>query len=88
MRRTLTILGLMLMAGAARAADTPSVDADGTVTIRPGEAFEIAFPDGDLAPSICPVLPGTLGYEQWMDAIEELKLSNFRKSDPGQMVCD
>ncbi|MBV8978044.1 MAG: hypothetical protein JO261_10285 [Alphaproteobacteria bacterium] len=29
------------------AADAGSVAADGTVTIRPGEAFEIAFADGD-----------------------------------------
>ena len=49
MRRTLTILGVMagLFSGCAHAADTTSVAADGTVTIRPGEASEIVFPSRD-----------------------------------------
>jgi len=38
-------LAATLAAAPALAADAGSVSADGTVTIRAGEAFEIAFPD-------------------------------------------
>jgi hypothetical protein len=163
MRQTLTLLGIVigLACGTVRAADVSSVDTDGTVTIRPGEAFEIAFPDrNDLAhpkfsraldhidsnvpgyrkadpnapppsgpalmsfelkndgtmlilnvrndtglaikydanmvvhgrsahTSICPIFPGMLGNETWMDPIEELKLSGFRKVEQGNsFACD
>lgn len=151
-----------LFGGTALAADTSSVDADGMVTIKLGEAFEIVFPDrNDLshpkfsrvldridsnvtgyrpvdpnAPpptepavmsfelkdaggmimltirndtgllikydatmvvsggreahtSMCPMFPGMLGNEQWMDHIVALKISGFRKLDTtGGFVCD
>jgi hypothetical protein len=166
LRKTLLLaLAIGALGGAARAADATSVDADGTVSIRPGEAFEIVFPDrSDLshpkfsraldriddnvtgykkadpsAPpptgpalmsfefnntgsmlmlyirndtglplkysatmvvqtagaersmhtSICPIFPGMMGTEQWMDHIVVLKLSGFRKADDtGSFVCD
>jgi hypothetical protein len=38
--------------------------------------------------SICPIFPGILGTEQWMDPIESLKLSGFRKADSAGFTCD
>lgn len=38
-------LALVALSSAARAVDASSIDADGVVTIRPGEAFEIVFAD-------------------------------------------
>jgi hypothetical protein len=158
----LAILGVMagLASGSAHAVDASAVAADGTVTIRPGEAFEIVFPsrddlthpqfsrvldhiDGNVPgyhrpdpndppptgpalmsfefkqqgrmlvlevrndtglsikydatmvvrdqsahTSICPIFPGTMGLEQWMDPIAMLKLSGFRKADPSHWTCD
>jgi hypothetical protein len=162
MRWTLTILSVMtgLACSGAHAADASSVEADGTVTIRPGEVFEIVFPNRDdlthpqfsraldhidskvpgyhrpdpnSAPptgpalmsfefkqqggmlilevrndtglsikydatmvvrgqsahtSICPIFPGTMGLEQWMDPIAMLKLSGFRTADPSNWACN
>jgi len=52
MRRTMAVLvfAVGLSAAPLKAVDQSAVGSDGAVTIRPGEAFEIAFPDrGDLA---------------------------------------
>jgi hypothetical protein len=38
--------------------------------------------------STCPLLPGIMGDESWPHPIAMIMLSNFRKTDPGQMVCD
>lgn len=38
--------------------------------------------------STCPLLPGTVGDESWPHPIALIVLSNFRRANSGQMVCD
>ena len=38
--------------------------------------------------STCPLLPGIMGDESWPHPIAMIILSNFRKTEPGQMICD
>jgi len=68
------MLAAALPAVPAVAADASSVGADGTVTIRPGEAFEIAFPDrNDLSHP---------GFSRALDHVDD-KVAGYRKPDPG-----
>lgn len=76
MLRKILVLGLAagLWAGAARATDAGSVDADGVVTIRPGEALEIVFPDrGDLSHP---------KFSRALDHIDLGGLKGYSKPDP------
>jgi len=38
--------------------------------------------------SMCPILPGMMGDENWPHPVVMLLLSNFRKADGTQMVCN
>ena len=61
------------------------------VMVKYDATMTVDTPGGEreLHTSMCPVFPGALGNEQWMDKIISLKLSNFRKLDgTGNLVCN